>query len=68
MPYTYSKLRGRIIEKFGTLGNFAEAIGLSRVSVSNKMQCKAGFSQEDIELWSSKLDIDNKDIGSFYFT
>jgi hypothetical protein len=67
MPYKYSKLRGRIIEKFGTLGNFAEAIGLSRVSVSSKMQCKTGFSQEDIELWSSLLDIDKKDIGSFYF-
>ena len=67
MAYTYNRLRGRIIEKFGTQGKFAEAIGRSRVSVSEKMTGKSGFSQEDIELWSDKLDIKSEDIGLFYF-
>ena len=67
MAYSYNRLRGRIIEKFGTQSNFAEAIGRSRVSVSEKMTGKSGFSQDDIRLWSDKLDIENKDIGEFYF-
>lgn len=67
MAYTYNRLRGRIIEKFGTQGKFAEAIGRSRVSVSEKMTGKSGFSQKDIELWSDKLDIKSEDIGLFYF-
>lgn len=33
MPYQYDKLRGRIIEKYGTQGNFAKALGLSSNSV-----------------------------------
>ena len=67
MAYKYDRLRGRIVEKYGTQGNFAEAIGRSRVSVSEKMTGKSGFSQADIELWSDKLDIKSEDIGLFYF-
>ena len=35
--YDYRKLRGRIREMFGTQANFAKKIGLSEVSVSNKL-------------------------------
>lgn len=33
MPYTYNKLRGRIIEKYGTQSKFAEKLGVSKNSV-----------------------------------
>ena len=36
MPYTYNKLRGRIIEKYGSQSAFADEIGRSQVSVSRK--------------------------------
>jgi len=36
-PYDYRKLRGRIKEKFGTQAAFAKVMGLSDVSVSNKL-------------------------------
>ena len=65
--YEYRKLKGRIVEKYGTMGAFADALGLSKQSLSLKMTGKVGLSQEDIELWSELLDIDQEDYGVFYF-
>ena len=65
--YEYRKLKGRIVEKYGTMGAFAEALGLSKQSLSLKMTGKVGLSQEDIELWSGLLDIPQEEYGIFYF-
>lgn len=65
--YGYRKLRGRIIEKYGTMAAFAEEIGISQNSLSKKMTGKTGFSQEDIERWSLLLDIQPNEYGPFYF-
>ena len=35
--YDYRKLRGRIKEKFGTQAEFSKRLGISEVSVSNKL-------------------------------
>lgn len=67
MPKAYAKLRGRIVEKFGTVTAFAEAIGLSRVSVTNKLSEKTGFSQEDITKWCEALEIELDEIGCYFF-
>ena len=45
MPYQYDKLRGRIVERYGTHANFAKALGLSSNFVSKKLNCKSGFTQ-----------------------
>ena len=68
MPYRYNKLRGRIVEKYGTQSKFAEALGLSNNSLSNKLNCKIGFSQEDILKWSQLLDIGSSDFYEYFFT
>lgn len=68
MDYKYNKLRGRIVEKYGTFDKFAEAIGMSNVAVSKKLNGKIGISQEDIEKWSALLDISLVEYGDFYFT
>lgn len=68
MPYTYNKLRGRIIEKYGSQDKFAEELGQSRNSVSKKMNCKAGFSQSDIVKWSTLLDVSTEEYGEYFFT
>ena len=68
MPYTYNKLRGRIVEKFGTQDNFANAIGISRNSLSLKMNCKTGLSQSDIVTWSELLSIPADEYGESFFT
>lgn len=66
--YTYSKLRGRIIEKYGTLSRFAKAINLSQTSLSAKMTCKTGLSQEDMDKWAELLDIKLAEYGDYFFT
>lgn len=66
--YKYNKLRGRIVEKFGSQAKFAEFIGLSEVSVSKKLTCASGFSQEDIEKWAAALDIPRDEYGIYFFT
>lgn len=65
--FTYSKLRGRIVEKYGSQEKFCEAVGLSPVSVSNKMTGQTGFSQKDIVKWCELLDIDLKEVGLFFY-
>ena len=68
MPYSYNKLRGRIIEKYGSQETYAEKIGISKVSLSLKMTGKTGFSQKDIVEWSRLLDIDEADYAEYFFT
>ena len=65
--YEYRKLRGRIVEKYGTLSKFAEEIGLSMVSVSKKMNCETGFSQKDIEKWADVLQIKKEEYPEYFF-
>ena len=68
MPYTYNKLRGRIIEMYGSQDKFADKLGQSRNSVSKKMNCKTGFSQPDIVKWSLLLNIKVDEYGEYFFT
>ena len=63
----YNKLRGRIIEKFGTIDKFADFLDKSRVTVSNKLNGKSKFTRDDIIFWSSALKISQDEIGSYFF-
>ena len=60
--YDYRKLRGRIKEKFGTQSEFSKKLGLSEVSVSNKLNNVVDWGQESI------LEIPNTDIHAYFFT
>ena len=68
MAYDYSKLRGRIVEKYGTISKFAEILGTSLVIVSNKLNNKCGYSREDIEKWAEILGIPTEEYGLYFFT
>ena len=68
MDYDYSKLRGRIVEKFGTASAFADALHTHKAQVSAKLNNKVDITKQDIESWSNLLDIDITDYGVFYFT
>ena len=50
--YSYSKLKGRIVERYGTQANFASKLGISKNSMSKKLTCKTEFSQTDIIRWA----------------
>lgn len=67
MAFEYNALRGRIVEKYGSQARFAQELGVSPVSVSEKMTCKTGFSQKDIEKWRELLEIKASEIGHYFF-
>lgn len=66
--FNYSKLRGRIIEKFGTYTKFAKEIGWESSYLSRKLNGEIAFTQADIVLFRDKLEILVEDIGAFFFT
>lgn len=68
MPYTYNKLRGRIVELYGNQGNFAKKLGVSETSLSKKLKCKTEFSQGDIIKWSMLLNVGVDEYGEYFFT
>lgn len=68
MPYTYNKLRGKIIEVYGSQDKLAEELKVSRQTVSKKMTGKSEFSQEDIIKWSLVLGIRKDEYGEYFFT
>lgn len=67
MPYSYNKLRGRIVEKYGTQEKFAEALDVSKQMVSMKMTGKSSFSQKDILTWCDLLSIQHDQISDYFF-
>ena len=66
--FDYNKLRGRIVEKYGSISGLCNALKITNVTASRKLNGLTGFSQEDIEKWSKALDIDPDDYAAFYFT
>ena len=65
--YTYSKLKGRIIEKFGSQKAFCRAINRPENTVSRKLNNIIPFSQDDIREWSETLNIDVSEYGIYFF-
>lgn len=66
--FNVSKLRGRIVEVFGTVGAFAEAAGSSRVYVSMYLNHKTVLNQETIIKWANLLGIAEEEIPAYFFT
>lgn len=65
--YKYADLYVLIKIKFGTYKAFGKAAGLSRSTVSAKMNNRSEFSRKDIELWAKILGIERKDYGRYFF-
>lgn len=68
MAHDYSKLRGRIVEKCGTIGAFAEKIGTPQANISSKLHDRYGITPKEIISWSELLEIPKGDIGEYFFT
>ena len=69
MAINQSKLRGRIIEKFGTQKAFAKEYGISNNAMSKKLQGKTAISLADIEKMSAPafLDIKAEEYPVYFF-
>lgn len=57
--YDYSKLKGKIVEVYGTQGKFAKALGITGNSLSNKLRNENYFKQDEITKAIDLLAIDN---------
>ena len=65
--YNFSKLNGKIVEIFGTQLAFAEAIGLSEMTVSKKMNGKRPWKQTDMAKACEVLGIPISEIPTYFF-
>lgn len=63
----YSKLRGRIRERFGTEQAFAEAMEKTISQMSLLLNGKAVWRQVDIKKACDLLGIADNDIGQYFF-
>lgn len=68
MVYNYDKLKGRIVEKFGSQVAFAKALGISEKTISNKLSGKRYFTQLEISRSVSLLGLRSKDVDTYFFT
>jgi len=67
MAYDYRKLRGRIVEKYGTLKDFAEKMKWSERTLSLKMNCKVFWKQPEITKAAELLDIPYNEVMDYFF-
>ena len=65
--YATSKLRGRIVEKFGTVDAFSNKTSLTRASVSDYLNGKKTLNQRDIREWMLLLDISDSELFDYFF-
>lgn len=67
MSFNYNKLRGKIIEVYGSQKKFSKAINLSEQSITAKLNGRSDFSQDDIIKWGNALDLCKEEIGVYFF-
>lgn len=64
---SYSKLRGRIREVYGTQAAFAQAVPMSEATLSSKLTGKTEWSRADIEKTCCLLGIPLADAHLYFF-
>lgn len=67
MSFDYSNLSGRIVQKFGTQYNFANALGISERSLSLKLNNKVFWKNSEIARVCRLLEINDEDIPKYFF-
>lgn len=68
MVFDYAKLKGKIIEKYGSQLEFSKAFGVSENTLSMKLNNKVRFTSDDIIKITDMLDIEKVDVGIYFFT
>lgn len=67
MKFNYSKLRGRIVEKYGTCANFATALGWSKTQLSARLNNVVPFSSPEVKQAATLLEIPGTEIDAYFF-
>lgn len=66
--YDYSKLLGKIKEMYDTQECFALELGIGRVSLSQRLNSKLGFKQDEIYRACELLKLKRNQIPTYFFT
>lgn len=67
MSYDYSRLKGKIIEKYGSNAKFAEDMEWSERTLSLKLNNKVAWKQPEIVKAIGLLSLDENDITGYFF-
>lgn len=67
MNFNYEKLRGRIREKMRSDTVFAKRLGISKTSLSLRLNNQIHFSQRDIYRSMRILQISPEELGVYFF-
>lgn len=68
MAFDFNKLRGRIVEKYGSQTKFAKAMNWSERTLSKKINGKISWKQTDICAAIKLLELSEDDIQEYFFT
>ena len=68
MSFEYNKLRGRIVEKYGSQTEVAKAMEWSARNLSKKINEKIPWKQTDICTAIQLLGLSEEDIQEYFFT
>lgn len=67
MKFENIDLKTQIIRVYGSQERFAEVLGLSPVTVSNKLNGKSNLKLDEIANWAKLLQIPTEQIGQYFF-
>lgn len=68
MAFDYRKLRGRILEKYGTQALFAQEMNMSERTLSLKLNNKIYFKQDEIAKAATLLEFSTNEIQEIFFS
>ena len=67
MEFDYSKLRGRIVEKYKSQGAFVKHISICDTTLTQKLKGRIAFRNDEIIQMAEKLDINKEEIPDYFF-
>lgn len=68
IQFDYRKLRGKIVEVFGSVSNFCDATGKNRAAVTTKLCNGGSMRQEEIIQFADALGIQDNEYQDYFFT
>lgn len=68
MVFDFSRLRGRIVTKYGTCDNFAAAMNRSKVWMSTRLNNTVQWRSAEIREAAALLEIPDEEIPAYFLT
>ncbi len=66
MSDKYRLLRGRMVEKYGSVKAFSRSINKNYQNIINKLNDSTKINTEEMLTWAEALEIESEEIGRFF--